>query len=135
MAKRDRSAKAPRSDLSFPGDAGTGALESLLDTERRLTERLAAATSDAQELLAAAKVAAGERARIAERELESAIGALREREEAARAAAVTSIDAAARADVARFDAVTEAELDVLADALIERLLGDAGTRAPGAPIS
>jgi hypothetical protein len=130
MAKRDRPGRRSRNDLATPGDGGAGALESLLDTERRLIERLAAAAVEAQELLASAKVAADERARLAEQALLAEIAALRDREETAREAAVAAIRASAQADVTRFDAVTETELEALADALIERLLGETAAGTP-----
>jgi hypothetical protein len=75
-------------------------------------------------------VAAEERARLAEQALLAEIAALRDREETAREAAVAAIRASAQADVTRFDAVTETELEALADALIERLLGETAAGTP-----
>lgn len=109
-----------------------GALARLLEAERERVTRLAAADREAEALLAEARAWAAQREAAFLRDLEIEITELRQRLEVECAQEIADLETAARSDAARFDGVTEAELAVIADRLLDELFSAGSDHLAGA---
>jgi hypothetical protein len=123
------SGSASATDPDEIAEAGTGALERLLDAERDFIERVAAADRTAEAILSQAREAADRREQEFARELEREIAALRGRLAADAATEAAETEAAAARDAARFDGMSDARIATFAGSMLEELFepGD-GTR-------
>lgn len=100
-------------------------LARLIETERRLEERLARAREEASRAVATARAAAAEAERALEREIEADAVRLTEQLEGEHRAAVAAIEVEARRAVATYDGVTDEAAAGLARAVTDRVLAAA----------
>ena len=114
--------------MSSDGDA----LGRLLEAEREHIERLAAADREAEAILAEARRSAAQREEAFRGELDLEIAGLERAlvDECEREIAGTV--ETARREAARFDGMTEAQIAVLAEALLDLIFSGAFDRAEGA---
>ena len=108
----------------------TGKLSRLLETEIELEAMLKDARQKAKELVEAAKVAADDRVREFELQLEGEDGELRERVALERAHSITSIRERSRLETKRLDELDDAKLTELAHHVADLLVGRPDSGGP-----
>ncbi|MBW1906187.1 MAG: hypothetical protein JRD92_10970 [Deltaproteobacteria bacterium] len=108
----------------------TTKLSRLLDTEIELEAMLKDARQEAKELVEAAKVAADDRVKQFELQLEGEDGELRERVALERAHSITSIRERSRLETKRLDELDDAKLAELAHHVVDLLIGRPGSGGP-----
>ena len=108
----------------------TTKLSRLLDTEIELEAMLKDARQKAKELVEAAKVAADDRVREFELQLEGEDGELRERVALERAHSITSIRERSRLETKRLDELDDAKLTELAHHVVDLLVGRPDSGGP-----
>lgn len=101
-------------------------LSRLVDTERHLAERLAAARGEAQQIVEAARSAAEDAERTLERELVNSLAALRGQAEEERDRQIATLAGAAQAQVESLDGLPLKRLAALAELVLDRLLASGG---------
>ena len=108
----------------------TSKLSRLLETEIELEAMLKDARQKAKELVEAAKVAAADRVKQFELQLEGEDGELRERVALERAHSITSIRERSRLETKRLDELDDAKLTELAHHVVDLLVGRPGSGGP-----
>jgi hypothetical protein len=108
----------------------TSKLSRLLETEIELEAMLKDTRQKAKELVEAATVAADDRVKQFELQLEGEDGELRERVALERAHSITSIRARSRLETKRLDELDDAKLTELAHHVVDLLVGRPGSGGP-----
>jgi IMP dehydrogenase/GMP reductase len=108
----------------------TTKLSRLLDTEIELEAMLKDAKQKAKELVEAATVAADDRVKQFELQLEGEDGELRERVALERAHSITSIRERSRLETKRLDELDDAKLTELAHHVVDLLIGRPDSGGP-----
>ena len=108
----------------------TSKLSRLLETEVELEAMLRDARQKAKELVEAAKVAADDRVKQFELQLEGEDGELRERVALERAHSITSIRERSWQETKRLDELDDAKLTELAHHVVDLLVGRPGSGGP-----
>ena len=120
-----------RKDDSQQGASeATTKLSRLLETEIELETMLKDARQEAKELVEAAKVAADDRVKQFELQLEGEDGELRERVALERAHSITSIRERSRLETKRLDELDDAKLTELAHHVVDLLVGRPDSGGP-----
>jgi enoyl-CoA hydratase/carnithine racemase len=120
--KKDRSTQEP--------SEATTKLSRLLETEIELEAMLKGTRHEAKELVEAAQVAADDRVKQFESQLESEHIALRDRVARQRDHTIASIQEQSRQETTRLDELDDAKLTELADHVIDLLVGRPDSRGP-----
>jgi len=108
----------------------TSKLSRLLETEIELEAMLKDTRQKAKELVEAAKVAADDRVKQFELQLEGEDGELRERVALERAHSITSIRERSRLETKRLDELDDAKLTELAHHVVDLLVGRPDSGGP-----
>ena len=108
----------------------TTKLSRLLETEIELEAMLKDTRQEAKELVEAAQVAADDRVRQLEFQLEGEDSELRERIARERDHTIASIQEQSRQETARLDELDDAKITELADHVIDLLVGRPDSRGP-----
>ena len=120
--KKDRSSQEP--------SEATTKLSRLLETEIELEAMLKGTRQEAKELVEAAQVAADDRVKQFEAQLESEHSVLRERVTRERDHTIASIQEQSRQETTRLDDLDDAKLTELAHHVIDLLVGRPDSRGP-----
>jgi len=120
--KKDRSSQEP--------SEATTKLSRLLETEIELEAMLKGTRQEAKELVEAAQVAADDRVKQFEAQLESEHSVLRERVTRERDHTIASIQEQSRQETTRLDELDDAKITELADHVIDLLVGRPDSRGP-----
>ncbi len=120
--KKDRSAQEP--------SEATTKLSRLLETEIELEAMLKGARQEAKELVEAAQVAADDRVKQFEAQLESEHSVLRERVARERDRTIASIQEQSQQETTRLDDLDDAKITELAHHVIDLLVGRPDSRGP-----
>ena len=120
--KKDRSTQEP--------SEATTKLSRLLETEIELEAMLKGARQEAKELVEAAQVAADDRVKQFEAQLESEHSVLRERVARERDRTIASIQEQSQQETTRLDDLDDAKITELADHVIDLLVGRPDSRGP-----
>ena len=120
--KKDRSRQEP--------SEATTKLSRLLETEIELEAMLKGARQEAKELVEAAQVAADDRVKQFESQLEREHVTLRERVARERDDTIASIQEQSRQETTRLDELDDAKITELADHVIDLLVGRSDPRGP-----
>jgi F0F1-type ATP synthase membrane subunit b/b' len=120
--KKDRSSQEP--------SEATTKLSRLLETEIELEAMLKGTRQEAKELVEAAQVAAGDRVKEFEAQLESEHSVLRERVTRERDHTIASIQEQSRQETTRLDELDDAKITELAHHVIDLLVGRPDSRGP-----
>ena len=120
--KKDRSSQEP--------SEATTKLSRLLETEIELEAMLKGARQEAKELVEAARVAADDRVKEFEAQLESEHSVLRERVARERDQTIASIQEESGQETTRLDELDDAKITELAHHVIDLLVGRPDSRGP-----
>jgi F0F1-type ATP synthase membrane subunit b/b' len=120
--KKDRSAQEP--------SEATTKLSRLLETEIELEAMLKGARQEAKELVEAAQVAADDRVKQFEAQLESEHSVLQERVARERDHTISSIQEKSRQETTQLDDLDDAKITELAHHVIDLLVGRPDSRGP-----
>jgi F0F1-type ATP synthase membrane subunit b/b' len=120
--KKDRSAQEP--------SEATTKLSRLLETEIELEAMLKGARQEAKELVEAAQVAADDRVKQFEAQLESEHSVLQERVARERDHTISSIQEQSRQETTKLDDLDDAKITELAHHVIDLLVGRPDSRGP-----
>jgi F0F1-type ATP synthase membrane subunit b/b' len=120
--KKDRSAQEP--------SEATTKLSRLLETEIELEAMLKGARQEAKELVEAAQVAADDRVKQFEAQLESEHSVLQERVARERDHTISSIQEQSRQETTKLDDLDDARITELAHHVIDLLVGRPDSRGP-----
>jgi F0F1-type ATP synthase membrane subunit b/b' len=120
--KKDRSAQEP--------SEATTKLSRLLETEIELEAMLKGARQEAKELVEAAQVAADDRVKQFEAQLESEHSVLQERVARERDHTISSIQEQSRQETTQLDDLDDAKITELAHHVIDLLVGRPDSRGP-----
>ena len=119
-----------RDDSQQDTSEATSKLSRLLETEIELEAMLKDTRQKAKELVEAAKVAADDRVKQFELQLEGEDGELRERVALERAHSITSIRERSRLETKRLDELVDAKLTELAHHVVDLLVGRPDSGGP-----
>jgi hypothetical protein len=100
-----------------------GGLERLIDTERRLADRLSAAATAAEKIAAGARREAAEALTRFESELAEATDALAARVSAERESEIATIRRSVTLEVARLNALSDDAIAAIASSLLDQAVG------------